>query len=303
MERLYEIRNVSKIYQVRDSTGRLVKVTAIEAVTFNIYAGETLGLVGESGSGKSTLGKLIIRLLPVSRGQISFLGKDITSLSETGLRPWRKYFQIVFQDPYRSLNPRIRAGEILMEGISGSAREKVTRAYELLEQVGLNRNDFNRWPHQFSGGQRQRLAIARALGPQPKFLVCDEPTSNLDLSIQAQILNLFLRLKKDYSLTYLFISHNLKLIELLSDRIAVLYQGTLVEIGQSDQILKSPGHPYTRALLASSFYQPIKTSLREVTATGCRYACWCPDFQEKCLREKPELREIKRGHSVACFLV
>ncbi|HPP11595.1 MAG TPA: ABC transporter ATP-binding protein [bacterium] len=301
METLWQLNQVTKVYQLQDPFGRTVRVEALASINLTGHRGQTLGLVGESGSGKSTLGKVLLRLVPPTSGQIFFRGTDLTGLSETRLRLWRKNFQIVFQDPYRSLNPRLTAGDLLMEGIPGSYRERVVRARDLLLKVGLSREDFYRLPHQFSGGQRQRLAIARALGPGPELLVCDEPTSNLDLSIQAQILNLFLELKQDYALTYLFISHNLKVVEFLADRIAVMYRGHLVEVGPTALIMKKACHPYSRALVASARYQPTRMFARPVRA-GCCYASFCPRGQSQCYQQQPPLQEIAPDHQVACFL-
>jgi len=302
MEKLWELKKVNKTYQLTDPLGGAIRLEALKDIDLRLYQGETLGLVGESGSGKSTLGKVLLRLLPLSSGRIFFRTLEITHLPESRLRGLRKNFQIVFQDPYRSLNPRMKAGQIIMEAAAGSFSEKKERARKLLLDVGLSTDDFDRLPHQFSGGQRQRLAIARALGPEPEFLVCDEPTSNLDLSVQAQILNLFLQLKEQYFLTYLFISHNLKVVEFLADRIAVMFRGRIVEIGKSSQIIRSPAHPYTMSLVASSQYRVTRLALRTIPSQGCPYACFCPEFENCCLDYIPALKEIEPGHEVACLI-
>ncbi|HOV21791.1 MAG TPA: ABC transporter ATP-binding protein, partial [bacterium] len=210
--------------------------------------GETLGIIGESGSGKTTLGKIIIKLIEPDKGKIIFKNTDITHIKEKGLRSLRKKFQIIFQNPYRSLNPRMTALEIVMEGVAGNKKEKIEKGKYLLDLVGIKNEKFSNFPYQFSGGERQRISIARALSTEPEFIICDEPTSNLDLSIQAQILNLFIDLKEKFNLTYLFISHDLKVIKFISDRIAVMYKGEIVEIGQTEKIIENPTNPYSKTL-------------------------------------------------------
>lgn len=304
MEILWKIDRVRKTYQFKSELGETRLTTALDGLDLDIYRAETLGIVGESGCGKSTLAKVLLKLVEPSSGKIFYRGQDLTALSESALRPLRRKFQIVFQDPYKSLNPRLPAGYSVREAMGHlSGTEKQARLENLLARVGIAPESFPRFPHQFSGGQRQRIAIARALAPDPEFLVLDEPTSNLDLSIQAQILNLLLELKNTFSLTYLFISHNLKVIEFISDRIGVLYRGKLVEIGRTEQIMNNALHPYTRLLLAASFFRKeYRRVVRQETVTGCPYAGRCPEGKDVCYHETPILKEAEPGHSVACWL-
>ncbi|MFN4227527.1 MAG: ABC transporter ATP-binding protein [Candidatus Ratteibacteria bacterium] len=252
METLWKIKNLTKKFEVK-SEFRSIKINALRNINLEIYKGEILGLAGESGSGKTTLGKVIIRLIEPDEGKIIYRDIDITKLSEKILRKYRKNFQIIFQDPYKSLNPRIPCGLTVMEGISGNKKEKYEKAVEILNLVGIKKERFYDYPHQFSGGERQRIAIARAIAPQPEFIVCDEPTSNLDVSIQGQILNLFIEFKDKFNLTYLFITHNLKILKFLADRVGIMYKGEIVEIGKTEEIFENPKHPYTKKLLESSF--------------------------------------------------
>ena len=252
MEILWKIENLKKIYEVKSEFAKK-KVVAIDGVSFEIYKGETFGIIGESGSGKTTLGKTIIRLIEPTEGKIFFRNTDISEMKETHLRPLRKKFQIIFQDPYKSLNPRINALRTVMEGMDEKLKmkEKREKAEYLLSLVGIKKERINNFPHQFSGGERQRIAIARALSTDPEFIVCDEPTSNLDLSIQAQILNLFLELREKLNLTYLFITHDIKVMKYISDRVGVMYKGKIVEIGKTEKVINSPSHPYTEKLISS----------------------------------------------------
>lgn len=252
METLWKIKNLTKKFEVK-SEFRSIKINALKNINLEIYKGEILGLAGESGSGKTTLGKVIIRLIEPDEGKIIYRDIDITKLSEKILRKYRKNFQIIFQDPYKSLNPRIPCGLTVMEGISGNKKEKYEKAVEILNLVGIKKERFYDYPHQFSGGERQRIAIARAIAPQPEFIVCDEPTSNLDVSIQGQILNLFIEFKEKFNLTYLFITHNLKILKFLADRVGIMYKGEIVEIGKTEEIFENPKHPYTKKLIESSF--------------------------------------------------
>jgi oligopeptide/dipeptide ABC transporter ATP-binding protein len=304
MEILWRIEHVRKIYQFKSELGETRLTTALDGLDLDIYRAETLGIVGESGCGKSTLGKVLLKLVEPSSGKIFYRGQDLTTLPESALRPLRRKFQIVFQDPYKSLNPRLPAGYSVLEGMGHlPGSEKQARLENLLDRVGIAPESFHRFPHQFSGGQRQRIAIARALAPDPKFLVLDEPTSNLDLSIQAQILNLLMELKSSFSLTYLFISHNLKVIEFISDRIGVIYRGRLVEIGRTEQIMNNALHPYTRLLLAASFFRKeYRKAVHQETVTGCSYAGRCPESKDVCYHKTPLLKETEAGHSVACWL-
>jgi len=248
MEKLLKTINLKKNFMVKDKYGMVKIINALRGVSFEINKGETLGIIGESGSGKTTLGKTVIRLIEPDEGRIIFKDIDITHKKENQLRPLRKKFQIIFQNPYKSLNPRMTALEIVMEATDGSKKEKIEKGEYFLNIVGIKKNKFRSFPYQFSGGERQRIAIARSLSTEPEFIVCDEPTSNLDLSIQAQILNLFMDLKEKFNLTYLFISHDLKVIKFVSDRIGVMYKGKIVEIGKTEEIIKNPENPYVREL-------------------------------------------------------
>ncbi|MGC8977302.1 MAG: ABC transporter ATP-binding protein [Candidatus Ratteibacteria bacterium] len=252
MEILWKVEDLCKDYEIKSEFERK-KINVLKNINLEIYKGEIFGLVGESGSGKTTFGKVLIRLIEADRGKIFFKDLEITNISESKLRKHRKKFQIIFQDPYKSLNPRICCGYTIMEAIEGSKKEKFEKAVELLNLVGIKKEKFYDYPHQFSGGERQRIAIARALSTEPEFIVCDEPTSNLDVSIQGQILNLFIELKEKFNLTYLFITHNLKIIKFIADRIAIMYKGEIVEIGKTDEIFENPKHPYTLKLLKSEF--------------------------------------------------
>ncbi|MCK9266367.1 ATP-binding cassette domain-containing protein [bacterium] len=250
MKTLIKTVNLNKVYTVKTNTG-LKSFSAIKDINLEIYKGETFGVIGESGSGKTTLGKTIIRLVEPTNGKIFYKNIDISALNERSLRRLRSSFQVVFQDPYKSLNPRLSIGNAISEGMPTSlnVKEKFEKTRELLEVVGIDSKKFDNFPHQFSGGERQRIAIARALSTNPEFLICDEPTSNLDLSIQAKILNLLIDLKEKLNLTYLFISHNLQIIRFLSDRISVMYKGEIIEEGKTSDIISAPQHPYTKTLL------------------------------------------------------
>ena len=293
-------------------------IKAVDDVSFEIKRGETLGLVGESGCGKSTVGRAILRLYEPTAGRIVFDGQDITHLNETGLRPLRRRMQMVFQDPFASLNPRHSVGRIVGEplrvhGIS-SRREAATRVGELLEIVGLPRDAAARYPHEFSGGQRQRIGLARSLSLNPDFIVCDEPVSALDVSIQAQIVNLLEALQRDFDLTYLFIAHDLAVVRHISDRIAVMYLGSIVEISLSDELYANPLHPYTISLLSAvPIPDPEVERKRETILLAgdlpspanpppaCRFHTRCPYVQPtRCRDERPELRQLSSGHQVAC---
>ena len=254
---LLEIRDLKKHFPVGDGLFSRGKgaVKAVDGVTLSVNEGETLGLVGESGCGKSTLGRAILRLIEPTGGEVIFEGKNLLAVSQRELRDMRREMQIIFQDPYASLNPRMRVGDIVGEGleIHKLAKGKVKRekVMELLHQVGLREDHYDRYPHEFSGGQRQRIGIARALAVKPKFIVCDEPVSSLDVSIQAQIINLLQELQEKMHLTYLFISHDLRVVEHISHRVAIMYLGKVVEIAKSDTIYRDAKHPYTRALLSA----------------------------------------------------
>jgi len=294
-------------------------VKAVDGVTFDIRQGEALGLVGESGCGKTTAGKSILRLLEPTSGEVFYDGLDLGKLPEPDLRPLRHELQVVFQDPYSSLNPRLTISETLMEGMDihcvGQGKlERTERAASLLQRVGLSPDALGRYPHEFSGGQRQRIGIARALAVEPKFIVCDEPVSALDVSVQAQILNLLSDLQEEFQLTYLFITHDLGVVEYLADEVAVMYLGKIVEKAPCEQLFDSPRHPYTQALL-SSMPVPAPGAERERIVlegdvpspvdppSGCHFHPRCPLAQPECSRRQPQLVEIEPGHQVSCLVV
>jgi oligopeptide/dipeptide ABC transporter ATP-binding protein len=313
-----EIEGLKKHFPVkRGFFGASDQVMAVDGVSFSIAEGETLGLVGESGCGKSTVGRAILRLIEPTDGSIRVAGQDITRLSNRAMRPFRRELQIIFQDPFSSLNPRMTVGDIVGEPLhthhlaSGKAlRERVA---QLFDRVGLSRAQMNSYPHQFSGGQRQRIGIARALALNPKLIVCDEPVSALDVSIQAQVINLLMDLQRDLKLSYLFISHNLAVVEHISQRIAVMYLGRIVEYAGKAAIFTRPGHPYTEALLAAvPVPDPkIRNTTRALQGdvpspvhppSGCHFHTRCPYAVARCKVEAPLLREIAPGQHVACHL-
>jgi oligopeptide transport system ATP-binding protein len=295
------------------------ELRAVDGVTLEVMPGETLGLVGESGCGKSTFGRLLLRLQEPTSGRIYFEGQDITGLSQSALRPFRSKMQVVFQDPYSSLNPRMTVQAALSEalrvhGIVSSASEAQQRVATLLERVGLRPEHMRRYPHEFSGGQRQRIGIARALAVSPRFIVADEPVSALDVSIQAQIVNLLSDLQEELGLSYLFIAHDLHVVEHVSRRVAVMYLGRVVELATSDQIYNQPRHPYTQALLSAA-PEPDPTARKQRVLlqgdvpspldppSGCAFHPRCPIAEKGlCDREVPALRALEPGHEVACHL-
>ncbi|HYE13621.1 MAG TPA: dipeptide ABC transporter ATP-binding protein [Pyrinomonadaceae bacterium] len=314
-EELVRVRGLFKHFPVKDSDD---VVRAVDGVTFEIFRGETLGLVGESGCGKSTVGRCLLRLIEPTRGEIRFGGEDVLSMSGGDLRRLRREMQIIFQDPYASLNPRMRVRDIVAEplvihGIGGRA-ERRERVADLLKKVGLDPDYMNRYPHEFSGGQRQHIGIARALALNPKLIVADEPVSALDVSVQAQVINLLEDLQKEFDLTYLFISHGLAVVEHISDRVAVMYLGRIVEVASAEELYANPLHPYTRALL-SAIPVPDPTRKRERIVlkgdvptpinppSGCRFHTRCPDAVPECSQVDPDLREVTPGHTVACIRV
>jgi oligopeptide/dipeptide ABC transporter ATP-binding protein len=292
-------------------------VLAVDGVSFSIREGETLGLVGESGCGKSTVGRAILRLIEPTDGTIRVAGQDITRLSNREMRPFRRELQIIFQDPFSSLNPRMTAGDIVGEplrthGLATGKTER-ERVAQLFDRVGLSRAQMGNYPHQFSGGQRQRIGIARALALNPKLIVCDEPVSALDVSIQAQVINLLMDLQRDLGLSYLFISHNLAVVEHISHRIAVMYLGRIVETADKATIFTRPGHPYTEALLSAiPVPDPTIRDTRPALQgdvpspvhppSGCHFHTRCPIAVARCKAETPLLREIAPGQHVACHL-
>lgn len=312
-EPLISARNIKKHFNVKGGI-----LTAVDGINFDIYPGETFGLVGESGCGKSTAGRTIIRLYEPTEGELYFGGKNIYKLSRHEMEEIRKDFQMIFQDPYASLNPRMTVEEIVSEpfdihGIYKNSKEKHNRVIELLELVGLSEEHASRFPHEFSGGQRQRVGIARALALNPKFIVCDEPISALDVSIQAQVVNLLKELQKELGLTYLFIAHDLSMVRYISDRVGVMYLGHMMELAKSEELYDNPIHPYTRALLSAiPIPDPdIQRSRSRIMLEGdvpspinpkegCRFVERCPYAIAKCRETTPGFEEIKKDHFVAC---
>ena len=295
-------------------------VKAVDGISFYINGRETLGLVGESGCGKSTAGKVILQLLKATSGKIFFKEQELTSISRINLRKQRPQMQMIFQDPQDSLNPRMTVGSIISEPMlehqSIRRKERRERVEELLNSVGLDPNVTNRYPHEFSGGQRQRIGIARALSLSPDFIICDEPIAALDVSIQAQVINLLEDLQEEFGLTYLFISHDLSMIRHIADRVAVMYLGRIVELASSRELYSRPLHPYTKALLSAvPLHDPVLEKKRKRTIligdvpspadppSGCHFSTRCPIAEENCFKVTPEYREISSVHSVACHLV
>ncbi|MCZ6624480.1 MAG: dipeptide ABC transporter ATP-binding protein [Deltaproteobacteria bacterium] len=316
---LLEIRNLKKYFPV--GTGlfsrRKGEIKAVDDVSLTIEEGETLGLVGESGCGKSTLGRSILRLIEPTDGEVIFQGKNLLELSQREIRDMRRHMQIIFQDPYSSLNPRMRVGEIVGEGLEihklATGRKKRDRIMELLNQVGLREEHYDLYPHEFSGGQRQRIGIARALSVEPRFIVADEPVSSLDVSIQAQIINLLQDLQEKMHLTYFFISHDLRVVEHISHRVAIMYLGKIVEIARSDTIYQEAKHPYTRALL-SAVPIPDTSQKKERMVLqgdvpspvhpppGCSFHPRCPYREDICDKVEPQLEFTGDGHGVSCHV-
>lgn len=317
---LLKVENLTKHFPIM--RGLIVQkqvgaVHAVDDVSFEVYKGETLGLVGESGCGKSTTGRTILQLHKPTSGKVFYNDVELTRASNQKLREMRRNMQIIFQDPYASLNPRMTVGNIISEPLEvhniGSKRERLERVRDLLNLVRLNPYFINRYPHEFSGGQRQRISVARALALQPEFIVCDEPISALDVSIQAQVVNLLEELQAEFGLTYLFIAHDLSMVRHISDRVAVMYLGKIAELAARDELYENPLHPYTQALLSAvPIPDPLKEASRERVIlkgdvpspvnppSGCRFHTRCPIAEPNCSEEVPEFRELLPNHWVAC---
>lgn len=315
-EVLVHVAHMKKYFQIRKKS----VLKAVDDVSFDIYKGETLGLVGESGCGKTTCGRTVLGLYPITDGVVEYEGKDVTKIGKEDEKWFKKRAQMIFQDPYASLNPRMTVGDIISEGMENfelykNPDERKARIHELLQLVGLNKEHASRFPHEFSGGQRQRIGIARALAVEPEFIVCDEPISALDVSIQAQVVNLLVKLQKELGLTYLFIAHDLSMVKHISDRVGVMYMGHIVELADSNELYANPQHPYTKALLSAiPIPNPEKEKNKVVLplegevgspidcGPGCRFASRCKYATEHCKNATPELKEISEGHYVACHL-
>ena len=319
---LLEVKNLKKYFPVRKGFfgGEKLNVQAVDDITFNIKKGETFGLVGESGCGKSTTGRTIIRLYDVTDGEVIFEGAEIGKMSEKEIKPFRKKMQMIFQDPYASLNSRMTVGDIIGEPLDihglAKGKERQERIYHLLNTVGLSKDHSNRYPHEFSGGQRQRIGIARSLAVNPEFIICDEPISALDVSIQAQVVNMLEELQDEMGLTYLFIAHDLSMVKHISDRIGVMYLGKLVEVAEAKELYNNPVHPYTQALLSAiPIPDPEVTRAKERIIlegdvpspinppSGCRFRTRCPYAMGICAEETPLMQDVGGGHMCACHLL
>ncbi|HEY3291404.1 MAG TPA: dipeptide ABC transporter ATP-binding protein [Anaerolineae bacterium] len=316
---LLQVKDLVKFFPIKGGILQrtVAQVQAVNGVSFNVKQGETLGLVGESGCGKTTVGRTLLRLTPATSGQVIFEGKDLFKLNPTELKNIRRDMQIIFQDPYSSLDPRMPIGESIAEGLlvhgERSSKTRNEKVLEMLKKVGLEDYHARRYPHEFSGGQRQRIGIARALALRPKFIVCDEPVSALDVSIQSQVLNLLKDLQREFGLTYLFIAHNLGVVEHISDRVGVMYLGKMVELTDRESVFREPLHPYTKALL-SAIPIPDPTIHRERIIlqgdvpspinppSGCNFHPRCPWAIDKCKTDIPPLEEMRPGHLAACWV-
>ncbi len=313
-ENLIEVRNLKKFFSIGDNT-----LKAVNDISFEIKRGETLGVVGESGCGKSTAGRTILRLYDATEGDVLFEGKSIMNLNQQEMKAMRRNMQMIFQDPYASLNPRMTVGDIIGEALDihglATGQKRKERIQELLSLVSLNPEHMNRFPHEFSGGQRQRIGIARALAVEPKFIVCDEPISALDVSVQAQVVNLLEQLQEKMGLTYMFIAHDLSMVKYISDRVAVMYLGKMVELAESDALYEKPLHPYTQALLSAiPIPDPEIERNRERIVlqgdvpspmnppSGCHFRTRCPKAMPECAASTPVWKEVEPGHFAACHL-
>ena len=318
-EPLLEVTDLKKHFPIYKGVFSKVsgQVYAVDGVSFSIAKGETLGLVGESGCGKSTVGRTLLRLLEPTEGTIKVGGEDITQLDAQAMLPYRRRMQMIYQDPYASLNPRMTAGDIVGEPLIvhqiGTPAERRERVAALFERVGLRPEAINSYPHEFSGGQRQRIGIARALAINPRLIICDEPVSALDVSVQAQVVNLLKDLQKEFRLSYLFVAHDLAVVENISHRIAVMYLGKIVELTDRQSLFSAPLHPYTEALLSAVPLPDPNAPRRRIILsgdvpspinppTGCRFHTRCPYAEARCRVEEPAMREVKPGHLVACHL-
>lgn len=316
---LLEVHDLKKHFPIKGGvfSKTIGHVYAVDGISFTLQSGETLGLVGESGCGKSTTGRTILRLIEPTEGSVKFEGQEITDLDKGNMRSLRREMQIIFQDPYASLNPRMTVGSIIGEPLEihkiAKGSEKEDQVASLLEKVGLRSEDMRKYPHEFSGGQRQRIGIARALGLNPKLIVCDEPVSALDVSIQAQVINLLEDLQEEFGLSYLFIAHNLNVVEHISNRVAVMYLGKIVELTTDTELYANPQHPYTEALLSAVPVPDPTAEKRRIILqgdvpssinppSGCHFHTRCPYKEKICEEEVPEFKDIGSGHWVACHI-
>jgi oligopeptide/dipeptide ABC transporter ATP-binding protein len=317
---LIQVRHLKKFFPVRGGVLQRVvaQVQALDDVSFDIHEGETLGLVGESGCGKTTVGRTMLRLTEPTGGQVFYEGQNIFNLKGAQLKAMRRNMQIIFQDPYASLDPRVPIGDSIMEGLRihhiGKAKERYQVVIDTLRKVGLEEYHARRFPHEFSGGQRQRIGIARALALRPKFIVCDEPVSALDVSIQSQVLNILKDLQSEFRLTYLFIAHNLSVVEHISNRVAVMYLGKMVELTGREELFRNPLHPYTQALMSAIPMPDPKIKRERIILkgdvpsplnppSGCRFHPRCPVAMEQCAQQEPEFKEASPQHWVACWRI